>query len=460
MTFLKRSVAAAQTSLDKDGELNCRLPITLDERLNTVDQCDVDGATPHCRLVAVVEIERFGALRHRIGYAMATHIIGRTADLVRESVPGSQVGRLGRVSVEFAFTARSFYLAREQLAKLVTTLEQPLVIDDYSFELSVAIGAAGTNGQMIDDRHLDAAAAALAVAQDGGEKFVIVDGHVLSQVGVSELSIMRDLRQAIRDEALTLHYQPKLRCRTNTIDSAEALLRWHHPEFGLVATDKLIEMAEATGAIRELTLWVINRALADQSRLAAKGRVLSIYVNISGHLLADRSFAEWALTRLADAGGAIGFEITETAVIKDPTIAIEHLRRFAAAGVRIAIDDYGTGLSSLAYLKQLPAHELKIDRMFVGGLTESHRDPLLVRSSIDLAHALEMEVTAEGVENSLSLSLLRVMGCDLVQGYLVSRPLPIDVFETFLFEERHRQNIAATAPLLHGWNVAPAALGN
>jgi EAL domain-containing protein (putative c-di-GMP-specific phosphodiesterase class I) len=127
-------------------------------------------------------------------------------------------------------------------------------------------------------------------------------------------------------------------------------------------------------------------------------------------------------------------------VTDDPTTAIAHLNRIADAGVKIAIDDYGSGLSSLAYLKQLPAHELKIDRMFVSGLTESHRDPLLVRSSIDLAHAMEMQVTAEGVDDPISLALLKVMGCDLVQGYLISRPLPLDGLISYLVGEHHLEH--------------------
>ncbi|RYD46029.1 MAG: EAL domain-containing protein, partial [Sphingomonadales bacterium] len=143
-------------------------------------------------------------------------------------------------------------------------------------------------------------------------------------------------------------------------------------------------------------------------------------------------------------GAKIGFEITETAVIRDPQSAIGHLKRFADIGIVIAIDDYGAGLSSLAYLKQLPASELKIDKLFVTQLTSSNRDPLIVRSTIDLAHALEMEVTAEGVETPSALALLSVMGCDMVQGYLISRPVGFDAFQKFLDEDGH-MNAPGTA---------------
>jgi EAL domain-containing protein (putative c-di-GMP-specific phosphodiesterase class I) len=140
---------------------------------------------------------------------------------------------------------------------------------------------------------------------------------------------------------------------------------------------------------------------------------------------------------ITSSGARLGFEITETSVIRDPESAIRNLQIFADIGIVIAIDDYGAGLSSLAYLKQLPASELKIDKLFVTQLTSSNRDPLIVRSTIDLAHALEMEVVAEGVETPAAMALLSVMGCDMVQGFLISRPIGLDALLPFLAEERH-----------------------
>ena len=199
---------------------------------------------------------------------------------------------------------------------------------------------------------------------------------------------------------------------------------------------------------------MLARAVADQAVLAESGHPIEIYVNLSGQLLADPQFAARALATVAGSAAPIGFEITETAVIDDPETAIRHLHAFREAGVRIAIDDYGSGLSSLAYLKQLPAHELKIDRMFVSGLVDSHRDPLLVRSSIDLAHALEMEVTAEGVDNPMSLALLRVMGCDLLQGYLISPPVSLPELLTFLGNDTHLRELVGGDAQAALWSAA------
>ena len=403
--------------------------------------------------VAVAEIDRFRELRPRIGYTLANALVAAVADRIEAGLPHCRVGRVGRRSVEFVFPADGIAEATMALEALATTLHTPFEVDGFTCDLSITIGAVALNGARLDDEQLDAAGTAVGTARMARSRVYVADGDEQAPDDFDQLTLMRDLRPALARGEPALHYQPKLRSRTETVESAEALLRWVHPTLGPVRTDRLIELAEATGAIRELTHWAIDRALIDRATLAAAGHPLTIFVNISGILVADAAFAQWALTRLADAGGTIGFEITETAVIGDPAAALDHLQRFAAAGIRIAIDDYGSGLSSLAYLKQLPAHELKIDRMFVHGLTDSHRDPLLVRSSIDLAHALEMEVVAEGVDDPLSLSLLRVMGCDMIQGFQVSPALPVDELATFLGEQRYRTGLTA-APSFAAWRSA------
>lgn len=247
-----------------------------------------------------------------------------------------------------------------------------------------------------------------------------------------ERSLADDIDEAIREEQFFLAHQPKLRARTNAVEGVEVLLRWRHPDRGLIAPNDFIGLAEERGKIRPLTEWVIRQTLIEQRRLAACGHLLSFSVNISARLLADRDFAGWALETVKDAIGPICFEITETAMIADPQGALRNLHLFADAGIRIAIDDYGAGLSSLAYLKELPAHELKIDRMFIATLSSSHRDPLLVRSTIDLAHALDMEVVAEGVDSAAGQALLKVMGCDVMQGFLIATPMPLGELRAYL----------------------------
>ncbi|WP_425505442.1 EAL domain-containing protein [Sphingomonas lacunae] len=220
-----------------------------------------------------------------------------------------------------------------------------------------------------------------------------------------------------------LDYQPKLHARRGVIDSVEALVRWDHPRLGMMLPDRFIEQCESSGTINQLTLWTIERAIEDQLEMRRQGISLRVFVNLSAQLLTEERTVA-ALCSLAMGPGVdIGIEVTESSVIADPEIAFANIRRLREAGLCIAIDDYGAGLSSLTYLKRIEADELKIDKSFVTSLGTSHRDPLIVRSTIDLAHALGMSVTAEGVETPAAHALLTVMGCDMMQGYLIGRPM-------------------------------------
>ena len=236
----------------------------------------------------------------------------------------------------------------------------------------------------------------------------------------------QDVIRGLQDNQFRLVYQPKLHVRRGVVDSAEALVRWDHPDHGLLLPDRFIEASETSGTIGAITLWTMEQALRDQQWMRAQGRDLSLFVNLSAQLLTDEQMVIALCAIGRHAGADLGIEVTERSVIHDPDLAFSNIRRLREAGLKIAIDDYGSGLSSLTYLKQIDADELKIDKSFVTSLGTSHRDPLIVRSTIDLAHALGMEVTAEGVETPAAHALLTVMGCDIVQGYLVGRPMRAD----------------------------------
>ncbi len=241
-----------------------------------------------------------------------------------------------------------------------------------------------------------------------------------------------EIGRGLRAGEFRLVYQPKLHVRRGRIDSAEALVRWNHPDHGMMLPDRFIEQSESNGSIAELTLWTMQQAIADQQMLRQCGHDLRIFVNLSAQLLTEESMVVALCALAATPGADLGIEVTERSVIADPDLAFANIRRLREVGLYIAIDDYGTGLSSLTYLKQIEADELKIDKSFITSLGTSHRDPLIVRSTIDLAHALGMTVTAEGVETPAANALLTVMGCDMVQGFLIGRPMKPEALIDYL----------------------------
>jgi EAL domain-containing protein (putative c-di-GMP-specific phosphodiesterase class I)/GGDEF domain-containing protein len=400
------------------------------------------------RFVAAVRVERFIPLRQNIGYPLASSLIREVGLRAQRAVPGARVGRLGTATIGVGFAAADLAEATASIGAMRAGVERELEIAGHFLDVACIIGFATSDGPELGAGTL-IEQAELAADQAEHSRSRLAMFRIDKFGDPSErLALMRDLRGALRNGDIFLCYQPKLRSRTDEIDAIEALIRWRHPTRGMIAPDQFIALAEEMGEIRAVTEWVLRQAARDQVRLAAAGLPLTVYVNISGRLLGDSQFAECALLLAKDFVCPLGFEITETSVIFDPEGALRDLTAFAAAGIRIAIDDYGSGWSSLAYLKKLPAHELKIDRLFISDLTFSHRDPLLVRSTIDLAHALGLEVTAEGVDQPSSLALLRVMGCDLIQGFLIAPPMPVEELESFLLEHRYLANIDVQSPSL------------
>ncbi len=237
---------------------------------------------------------------------------------------------------------------------------------------------------------------------------------------------MGDLRKAVDRDELTLVYQPKVSLRDAPGRHVEALVRWRHPTRGMVAPIEFIPFAEQTGYIRSITMWVLARAIAQCSAWRAEGLPMHVSINISARDVMDPQLPDRVVALLETHGCAarwISFEITESALLDDPGQAVENLNRLHALGCQIAIDDYGTGYSSLAYLRKLPLHELKIDKTFVMGMSGDANDDVIVRSTIELAHNMRLVVVAEGVEDAPTLERLRALGCDMAQGYHLSRPV-------------------------------------
>ena len=384
------------------------------------------------RVSALCRVTNFETARRALGKNDLDRAIRTMAARIAARAEEVELVGVGRDLIEFLLHAECADAVGAALQSLQASLVEQQADVPAETRLDFAIGAACAPHDETDLlRLLEAAEVALARAGDEGGLNII--DLSLADRCVDRLTLIADLPRAIAAGEMFLHYQPKINVRQQRVSSAEALIRWQHPERGLIMPGDFIAAAEESGQIGPLTLWTLRQVIVDQRRMAARGHDIPLFLNISGMLLANAGFVDEVCEIItANPAAKLGFEITETAVIRDPESAIRHLQQFADHGVVLAIDDYGAGLSSLAYLKQLPAKELKIDKMFITQLTSSHRDPLIVRSTIDLAHALEMEVTAEGVETPAALALLSVMGCDLVQGYLISRPVPFAALCSYL----------------------------
>ena len=253
------------------------------------------------------------------------------------------------------------------------------------------------------------------------------------------LGLELPLREAIRTNQLTLNFQPQIELKTNKCVAAEALLRWNAPDYGTVSPATVIRIAEASGAIGALTIWVLNTALRQQAEWLKQGINIDVSVNLSTVNLTDSDLPDAIKQAIGTWGvpaNRITFEITESATIGDAEKSIAVLNRIKALGVKIALDDFGTGYSSLSYVKNFPLDELKIDKMFIQNMRQSESDQKIVRSVIALAHSFGLKVVAEGVEDDDTLKELKKMQCDMVQGYVHSTALPVSEFVAW-FEKHH-----------------------
>jgi EAL domain-containing protein (putative c-di-GMP-specific phosphodiesterase class I) len=270
----------------------------------------------------------------------------------------------------------------------------------------------------------------------GSEEPVAVYDPATDPHRPERLSLMADLRRALDSgDGLSLVYQPKLHLPSGRVDGAEALVRWHHPGAGPLAPEVFIALAEETGNIRRLTRWVLEVGIEQAARWQASGLDLRVALNVSARDLDDVELPLRVAGLLAAHGLAprgVALEVTESAIMTRPETAVLVLRRLADLGLDIAIDDFGVGQSSFAYLRRLPVRELKIDRSFITQIARSREDLAIVRSIVDLAGELGFRVTAEGVEDVATLERLRALGCDHAQGYAIARPMSPQAFEGFL----------------------------
>jgi diguanylate cyclase (GGDEF)-like protein len=377
--------------------------------------------------VLLIDLDRFKEINDTLGHESGDLLLEELGGRLREILRGSDtVARLG--GDEFAVLAPGQH--DEQSAGVVAErirkgLDQPFVVSGLTLEVEASIGIAlfPDHGDDVETimRHADVA---MYVSKEAHAPRVYSPEQ--DHYSPDRLALVGELRRALESKELVLHYQPQLALPGGDVQSVEALVRWQHPEHGLLSPDRFLPLAEHTGLIRPLTRYILDAGLKQARAWLDEGRDIGLAVNLSARDLLDVSLPDEVrdlLIKWRIDATRLELEVTESTLLTDPARAGLVLDRLSALGVTVAIDDFGTGYSSLNYLKRLPVDVLKIDRSFVQNMATSEHDAVIVRSTIDLGHNLGLRVVAEGVESQEVWDRLASLGCDTAQGFFISRPI-------------------------------------
>jgi diguanylate cyclase (GGDEF)-like protein/PAS domain S-box-containing protein len=377
----------------------------------------------------LLDLDRFKEVNDTLGHHHGDLLLQQVAERVHGSLRSSDtVARLG--GDEFAVLLPQVAGVQEATVvadKLSAAIEAPFTVNGLTLDVDASIGVAVYPDHAGDaNQLLQRADVAMYAAKATHAGYTVYD-PTLDQHNPRRLGLLGQLRRALAAGELVVHYQPKADVRSARILGVEALVRWQHPEHGLLGPGEFVPLAETTGLIRPLTSYVLDAALRQCRTWLDAGHELSVAVNLSTRCLLDLTLPDQIIGLLEETAMAperLVLEITESAIMTDPTRALEILNRLHTLGVQLAIDDFGTGYSSMAYLKSLPVDELKVDRSFVKHLRDNPSDAVIVRSTVDLGHNLGLRVVAEGVEDEATWQELANLGCDSVQGYFLARPMP------------------------------------
>jgi diguanylate cyclase (GGDEF)-like protein/PAS domain S-box-containing protein len=386
--------------------------------------------------VFVMDLDRFKEVNDALGHVSGDRVLKEVARRIQEALrEGDAIARFG--SDEFAVLVTQARRAQvlEVVRRVRGAVEQSIDLEGLPVDLGVSIGISAYPRDGADvETLLRCADTAMYVAKDTNLGYAFYDASVDTRAA-THLGLIADLRHAIEDEELVLHYQPKIAVRSGRVVGLEALVRWHHPARGLMMPSEFVPVAKETSLIKELTLHVIDKAGRQWRAWADEGRRLPIAVNLSMRDLVDPGFPGEVATLIGKwrmPATMLKLEVTESSVVEDPKRTEDVLERLGAMGLRFSVDDFGTGYFSLAYLKRLPIDEIKIDSSFVAAMAVHEEDEVIVRSTIDLGHNLGMSVVAEGVETRSVMERLGPLGCDVAQGYYLGRPMPAEELEIWL----------------------------
>jgi len=340
-----------------------------------------------------------------------------------------------------AVPLKSEFDAVNYAGRVVQAVEYPFEFQQMTLEIESSVGIAvfpdhGTNV----DELLRNAQIALDITHSSNEKAVMYSPSI-DPYSAKRLSLIGELRQAIENDSLALHFQPQIDLQTQTLIGAEVLIRWTHSEHGFIPPDEFIPLAERTGVIHPLTYWICRNAFQALNQLLEDNIDLTLSINISACNLQDSGFKDnvMSLSNIYKIPSEnVILELTETAVMINPDEAMRIIQALSNEGIKLSIDDFGTGYSSMSYLKQLPVKELKIDRSFVMDMVTNKDDETIVTTILQMGHNLGLEVVAEGIEDEPTLALLTDLGCDIAQGYFIARPMPFDAFIEWIADNKDR----------------------
>lgn len=421
-------------------------PITsLPNRVALLERLSDDIKDNGSKFLAVIYIENIIEIFNIIGHSKTDLILNSISEYFNNIIKNKNVRIFNSHSLKFEFI---IYETHRQLEKSLDTLEKylqntSLCIEDQYIFLRLKVGISEIVNKKNPEEIVNEAYKAVEFGLESDEKILFY--HEAYSKNLLITNLISEIDRAIKNEELFLEYQPKLNLKNNTIEEVEALIRWKHPEKGIVPPNDFIPKLEKTDNIKKLTLWVINRCIKDIKIWDNMGINLNVSINITPRDLKDKNFSKNLIELFSESKIAydrINLELTETDMVREMKDIIESLFHLREKGIKISIDDFGTGYSSLSYINSLPIDYVKIDRSFLKNLLDSNKREHLLKDTVQLLHNLDKIIVAEGVEDIETLNRIRELGCEEVQGYFISKPLKKEELENYInnFHLEHSLN--------------------